>query len=134
MKKIIIICLISLVMMSTGCSCAKKEKPEVDQPAGNTNAGITQDQQVGDLQLKNTSLVMKNGESVLTTLVTNDTEQDIFVETFDIFAKDSNGNLLATSQGYVGGVVPALETREIITIFSIDLSKATSIEYQLNEK
>lgn len=138
MKKIIVALMIgSLLFISTGCGCSKKEeeKPiEENQPIGNTNEGVIQDQEVSDLKMTNTALSTKNGISQLTTTVTNETSKDIMVETFDIFIKDQDGNVMATLQGYVGGVVPAGQSREIVSSCTIDLSEAASVEYQLNEK
>lgn len=113
----------------------KKQKPEEpNKPIeGNTNEGVIQDQTVGNLKLTNTSLIVNNGQSQLTTTVTNDTDADIRVETFDIYVKDENGNLITTLLGYVGGIVRKHESRQIVSNCSIDLSNAFSIEYHVNE-
>lgn len=137
MKKIVIgICTIMLLLGVTGCGCSKEKKPEeiIDKPAeGNTNEGVIKDQIVGNLKLTNTSLIIENGQSQLTTTVTNDTDTDIRVETFDIYVKDENGNIITTLLGYVGGMVPKHSSRQVISNCIIDLSHATSIEYHVNE-
>lgn len=134
MKKIGIGFLVAILLFSaTGCGCSKKEekKPENSQVHGNTNEGVIKDQELGSLKFTNTALVMENGMSKLTTLVTNDSDEDVQVENFDIIVKDIDGNTLVVLQGYVGGVVPKRETREVITECSIDLSHATNIEYSI---
>lgn len=138
MKKIIIALMVSsLLFVATGCGCSKEPKEkepteEENQPIGNTNEGITKDQQVGDLTMTNTTLITQDSTSVFTTTVTNSTERDVVVDIVDIFIKDADGNEIATLHGYVGGVVPAQSSREIISNCTIDLSNAAFVEYQLN--
>lgn len=135
MKKIIIaLTLGSLLFVSTGCGCSKKEKEPVEenQPTGNTNEEVIKDQQVGDLLMTNTTLIMQDGGSMFTTLVTNSTERDVAVDVIDIIVRDVDGNEIVTLHGYVGGVVPAQSSREIISNCTIDLSDAVSVEYKLN--
>ncbi len=135
MKKIGIGFVIAILLLGvTGCGCSKKEekKPEDNQVHGNTNEGVIQDQELGSLKFTNTALVMENGRSKLTTLVTNDSDEDVQVENFNITVKDVDGNPIVVLQGYVGGVVPKRETREVVTECSIDLSHAASIEYSIH--
>lgn len=131
MKKIVIVLAVMLLMSVTGCG--KKQEEQNPTIEGNTNEGIIQDQTVGNLKFTNTALIVENGQSKLTTLVTNDTDEDIRVETFDIYVKDASGKTLTVLQGYVGGIVPKHEARQVISQCSIDLSHATNIEYQINE-
>ncbi len=139
MKKVITgLLIVTLVIgMTTGCGCSKKEEekdktPDTNNTHGNTNEGVIRDQEVEGLKLTNTALVMTDGVSQLTTLVTNDTDTDIPVEMFDIIAKDAAGNVMVTMQGYVGGLMPAHTSREIVSSCSIDLTNATEIEYKIN--
>lgn len=138
MKKLLIgIFVVSILVGTTGCGCSKKktEKPPVEEkgPHANTNEGVIKDQQVGNLKMTNTALVIDDGKSQLTTLVSNDTDEDIYVEMFDIHVKDSEGNLITTLKGFVGNVVPAHDSRNIISNCTIDLSHAATIEYSISE-
>lgn len=103
----------------------------VDEIGENRNQGVTEDKEVGELFFTNTSLVSTEDGATLKTLVTNSTSEDIEVRVFDIIIKDKDGNVLVTSQGYVGGVVPGKESREIVSNFDINLSRATDVEYKL---
>ena len=134
MKKILLTMVtVMLIIGMTGCGCSKKpsdnKKPDEDENEihGNINEGVIKDQEVGGLT--NNALVMENGSSQLTSIVTNPTDQDIVVDTFGIIVKDAEGNVITTLEGFVGGVVPAHESRNIVSSCTIDLSHATSIEY-----
>lgn len=102
---------------------------EVQKP--NDNPGVIEDQEQDGLKFTNTALITSKYNSTLTTLVTNTTDSDIEVRIFDISVKDADGNIIATLQGYVGGVVPAGESREIESSVDMDLSAASDIEYKL---
>lgn len=137
MKKIAIGFLATIFLVGmTGCGCSKtnETKPEENKTYGNTNEGVIKDQELGSLKFTNTALVIEDGMSKLTTLVTNNSDEDIQVETFDITVKDADGNTVVVLQGYVGGVVPKRETREVVTECSIDLSHATNIEYGIRNE
>lgn len=119
----------------TGCGKAKKDELDSGNSGShsNTNENVVKDQELGSLKFTNTSLVVKDGMSKLTVSVTNDTDEDIAVEMFDIYVKDADGNTIVTLQGYVGGVVPKHTTREVITDCTLDLSNAENIEYSMNQ-
>lgn len=119
----------------TGCGKAKKDELDSGNNGShsNINENVVKDQELGSLKFTNTSLVVKDGMSKLTVSVTNDTDEDIAVETFDIYVKDADGNTIVTLQGYVGGVVPKHTTREVITDCTLDLSNAENIEYSMNQ-
>lgn len=137
MKKIGIGFLVTIFLLGmTGCGCSKKEevKPEENTAHGNTNEGVIKDQELGALKFTNTALVIDDDKSKLTTLVINESDEDIQVENFDIIVKDIDGNTIVVLQGYVGGVVPKGELREVVTDCSIDLSHATNIEYSIRNE
>ncbi len=137
MKKIGIGFLITIFLLGmTGCGCSKKEevKSEDNTVHGNTNEGVIKDRELGVLKFTNTALVIDDDTSKLTTLVTNESDEDIQVENFDIIAKDIDGNTIVVLQGYVGDIVPKRETREVVTECSIDLSHATNIEYSIRNE
>lgn len=111
----------------------KKDTETQEETKANTNEGVIKDQTVGSLEMTNTSLTInKDGTSQLVTSVSNKTAETVAVETFDIYVKDKDGNLLVTLVGYVGGEVPAGETREIVSNVTMDLSAATDISYKMN--
>ena len=61
----------------------------------------------------------------------NPTSNDIEVKIFNIYVKDKNENEIIKLDGYVGGIIPAGESREVTSNIDMDLSKATSIEYDI---
>lgn len=102
---------------------------EVQKP--NDNPGVIEDKEQDGLKFTNTSLITSSTNSTLITVVSNTTNSDIEVRIFDIYVKDAEGNTIVTLQGYVGGVVPAGESREIESSVDMDLSAASDIEYKL---
>ena len=138
MKKIIITSLSLLLILgiSTGCGCKKKEKTKKEdkqEETYNTNEGVIEDKEVEGLKLTNTSLVSTENSATLVTSVSNPTNEDKEVRIFYIHVKDKNGDEIVTLQGYVGGVVPAGQTREITSNVDRNLSNAYKVEYELVE-
>ena len=138
MKKSIIISLSLLLILgiSTGCGCKKKEsekKEDKQKETYNTNEGVIEDKEVEGLKLTNTSLVSTENSATLVTSVSNPTNEDKEVRIFYIHVKDKNGDEIVTLQGYVGGVVPAGQTREITSNVDRNLSNAYKGEYELVE-
>lgn len=131
MKKtlLVMLSLLLVVGLATGCGCSKKEEKKEDKY--NTNEDVIKDQEVEELKLTNTSLKVDNNYSTLVTLVSNPTSEDKEVRVFNIYVKDKNGNEIVTLEGYVGDVVPAGESREITSNVDMDLSNAASIEYEI---
>ena len=136
MKKIIITSLSLLLILgiSTGCGCKKKEKTKKEdkqEETYNTNEGVIEDKEVEGLKLTNTSLVSTENSATLVTSVSNPTNEDKEVRIFYIHVKDKNGDEIVTLQGYVGGVVPAGQTREITSNVDRNLDNAYKVEYEL---
>lgn len=134
MKKITKLILMSLfaLTLTTGCGCDKKTtKKEEIKESVNTNKEVIEDKVVEDLKLTNTSLVSKGESDVLVTKVTNDTNEDKEVRIFNIYVKDKDDNIITTLQGYVGGVVPKGESREITSNVDRNLDNAYKVEYEL---
>ena len=129
MKKVTKLLLVLLfgIVLTTGCGCTKKE----EKKKVNTNEGVVEDKVVEELQLTNTSLVSTENSAVLVTRVTNPTKEDKEVRIFNITVKDKDGNTLTKLEGYVGGVVPAGQSREITSNVDINLDKAFNVEYEL---
>ena len=138
MKKALITSLSLLLILgiSTGCGCKKKDKTNKDdkqEETYNTNEGVIEDKEVEGLKLTNTSLVSTENSATLVTSVSNPTDEDKEVRIFYIHVKDKNGDEIVTLQGYVGGVVPAGQTREITSNVDRNLSNAYTVEYELVE-
>jgi hypothetical protein len=127
--------LLLTVSIATGCGCKKKEKTTEDtsKETYNTNEGVIKDQEVEGLKLTNTSLVSTENSATLVTSVSNPTNEDKEVRIFYIHVKDKNGDEIVTLQGYVGGVVPAGQTREITSNVDRNLDNAYKVEYELVE-
>ena len=132
MKKIFTISIAMLLVLRlvTGCGCNKKDENKKEE-SYNTNSGVVGDKVVEELNLTNTSLVSKGNYSTLVTLVTNPTSEDKEVRIFNIYVKDKEGKEIVTLQGYVGGVVPAGESREITSNVDMNLDHAHTIEYEI---
>ena len=128
--------LLLVVGVATGCGCKKKEKTKKEdkqEETYNTNEGVIEDKEVEGLKLTNTSLVSTENSATLVTSVSNPTNEDKEVRIFYIHVKDKNGDEIVTLQGYVGGVVPAGQTREITSNVDRNLSNAYKVEYELVE-
>ena len=138
MKKKLMLALVMLLSLGlvTGCGCGKKKsssdkKKTETKTEYNTNKGVIEDKEVSGLKLTNTSLKTSENYSTLVTSVSNPTDKDIYVRIFNIFVKDKDGNTIITLQGYVGGVVPAGQTRNITSNVDMDLSTAYKVDYEL---
>lgn len=137
-KKILGLCLVVVFAVAcvTGCGCQKKNDKKDDETKENynTNEGVIEDKEVGGLKLTNTSLVSEEYSSTLVTLVTNPTDKTITAGLFKIHVKDKDGNEITTLPGYVGGEVPAGESREITSNVDMNLDNAYKIEYEIVDK
>ena len=133
MKKILISMTVVLAttLLLTGCG-KKKEEPKNDVKS-NTEENVIKDQEVDGLKMTNTSLTITNGISTLVTEVSNNTGADYQLEEFTITIKDKDGNVLATLPGYVGETIENGSTKTIDSSIDIDLSNATSVEYEIKK-
>lgn len=136
-KKIGLVLLCTMIIsvpLITGCGCSKKDKKvETPKVTTNNNEQVIKDQEVGVFKLMNTSLVYKDGTSTLLTTVTNTSKETQYIKSFNILVKDSSGNVMITLLGYIGEEIPTGDIREITSSTNLDLSKAASIEYELNK-
>lgn len=114
------------ILLITGCGKKVEEQENI-----NTNGGVVQNKVVEGLELTNTSLVSEEHSAVLVTQVKNPTSEDKEVRIFNIYVKDKDGNIITTLQGYVGGVIPAGEIREITSNSDKNLDNAYDIEYEV---
>lgn len=97
----------------------------------NINEGVVGDKIIEGLKFTNSSLVTSEAGSNLITLVTNTTDNNVEVRIIDIIVKDKDGKVLVNMQGYVGGSIPAHDSREVYSSVDMDLSSATDIEYKI---
>lgn len=142
MKKIINISLLLLLSLAliVGCNKNNKQNDEVDNNTENDNKttvevnmneDVIKNQNIDGIEITNTSLVYEDGISYLKATVTNHTGTDYELSEYRISVKDSNGNVIVTIPGYIGNILKDGESKLINTMISEDLSKATSIEYEV---
>lgn len=137
LQKSLLYLLVALFAVSVTVGCEKKKENEPsDTPTkveANTNDDVVGDKTVGVFQLTNTSLIWKDGTTVLETTITNTSDSDANLKEFIIHVKDADNNEIAKLKGFVGSVVKAHETRTMNSYHYENLSKATSIEYEIVE-
>lgn len=109
----------------------EKDKTTEEKTDNNTNPGVIEDKEQDGLTFTNSSLTFNENSSTLTTVVKNTTSYDIEVRVFDIIITDESGNILVTLQGYVGGNIPAGESREIVSNVDMNLENAFDVEYKI---
>lgn len=142
MKKFLCLGLITISALTTFVGCGKKEEKnndnikDNDEPTveekNNTNEGVVGDKEMNGLKFTNSSLTTyTNNNSTLITTVTNTTEEDVYVRVFNINIKDKDGNLIVSLLGYVGGVIPAGQSRDIESKVDMNLDNAYNIEYEV---
>lgn len=134
---IVLVCVLSLTLLS-GCGCSKKEDAKgnnndtkTEGPKANTNQDVIKDQELGVFKFEKTSLIYENGNSKLQTKVTNTSNETQFLKEFLIHVKDAEGKEIVTLTGFIGSNLEAGESRTISSTYGDDLTKATSIEYEL---
>lgn len=142
MKNVLTIALIGIFLLNTGCGCTKKEtKEEVlekkdtfieDQVSNvNKNSEVIDDKEKNGFKFTNTSLIYENGMSTLVTEVTNEGSESKYLGTFNIYAKDKDGNTIVTLSGLVDDELAPGESKTITASISINISNAYSIEYDV---
>ena len=137
MKKVINISLMLLVCLTLVTGCGKNNnrdnnKDNKSDMKVNTNDEVIKDQNIDGLEITNTSLVYENGLSYFSATVTNNTGSDYELNEYRINVKDSEGNIIITIPGYVGSIIKNGESKNINSQVTEDLSKAASIEYEVN--
>lgn len=137
MKKTLItsITMLLVVGLITGCGCKKKTKEtkKEDKITVNTEKEVIKDREIDGIKLENTSLVVTNGISKITTKVTNSTDSDYKLDEYKITFKDAEGKEIVTIPGYVGDTIKSGETKTINSSVDIDLTNAKSAEYEVKK-
>ena len=99
----------------------------------NTNENVIKDAKLKGLDLTNISLTyLKGTGSTFSVSLTNNTDNIISVESFNITFKDDSGNTIAVIAAYVGGNIDPKQVNSIKVTAKEDLSKAYSVEYSEN--
>ena len=138
MKKIINVSLMLLVCLTLVTGCGKNNEKDNNKDSKtdievNTNDEVIKDQNIDGIEITNTSLVYENGLSYFSATVTNNTGSDYELNEYKINVKDNEGNIIVIIPGNVGSIIKNGESKNINSVVTEDLSKAASIEYQLNK-
>lgn len=129
MKKLfslISICLLSLLIV-TGCGCDNKEEQE--NPNENTPAVIA-DTKVKNLDVIDFITLYEKNISSIYYAVENNTEETINYSTISCEMYDEDNNLIYTLTSELGNLEPN-ESKDIKMNVSVDLSKLTSVKYNV---
>lgn len=135
MKKIsiLLVSVLVAVMVVSGCGKKTTTTETGNEVTSNTNSGVVEDKTVGVFKFTKTSLIYKDGQSILETTVSNTSDKDATLTQFLIHVKDANGTEIATMVGFVGDTVKANSSKVIDSNYPGDLTGATTIEYEVQE-
>lgn len=145
---LIVVSIISLVYnsMNNGDNSSDVDIDKVsefDDVIINTNEGVVDNKEEDGLKFTNISLTSKDGNTYLATQVMNTTGEDYYLDEFHIIIKDENGEYLVSYFdsdgnevnyliGYVGDVIKAGGSEEIITsIDQVIADTAYTVEYEI---
>lgn len=97
----------------------------------NNNPNVIKNQILDNLSITNVSITIdSNNESTFSADILKTDENENNIESIEIIFKDKNGNILTSLIGYIGTNMKKDDVIKISSHTSIDLSKATSIEYK----
>ena len=134
MKKILVISMIIVISMITGCGKKKEGQIKQEQEQGNVNVN-TKEEVIGDKQVEvfkfeKTSLTYDNKVTRLQTRVTNTSEEEQTLIQFRVhFIKDEKE--IINLPGYVGKTLKPKETKILTTTYGGDITDITRIEYEI---
>lgn len=101
----------------------------------NNNSGVIKDQVFENLNITNVSITIDDENvSTFSADVTNNSDDENNIDTIEIILKDKDGNILTSLIGYIGVGLKKGDVTKISAQTSIDLSKATSVEYKKVDK
>lgn len=126
MKKILII--IVSVLLITGCT----NNETSNNSKVNTNENITKEQVIGNVNINNISLTYKEGTSNFKMTITNIADQNININNFKVTFKSKSGSIITVLNGFSLDNIEPNTSLEIVLDSDIDLSKAYSVEYEIN--
>ena len=96
----------------------------------NNNSNVISDLKYKNLRITDVSITIdKENRSTYTATITN-TEDTNSIERLNIIFKDENNNEIVTLTGFIGLDLKKGEQTIISSFTDLDLSKATSVEYQ----
>ena len=126
MKKILII--IVSVLLFTGCT----NNETSNNSKVNTNENIIKEQVIGNVNINNISLTYKEGTSNFKMTITNIADQNININNFKVTFKSKSGSIITVLNGFSLDNIEPNTSLEIVLDSDIDLSKAYSVEYEIN--
>lgn len=129
MKKLIVLGILEIILL-TGCS-SKIEDKVVNQKS--IDNGINQEQVLDEFIFKENSITYEDGISTIRTLVTNNSDEDKYIELFKIILKDNTGKVVKETIGYIGDTINAKSSKVITTKINLDLSSISMIEYSYSK-
>lgn len=143
MKKIIILCFILSLALTTGCGCERnnqkekgKKNPTTEEKEVNKKnesqdrSGNLPNKEVKGVTFTNTSISFVDNVSTLVSTVKNTNKEEITLDVFDIVIKDKEGHELIILPGFVSEKLTAGEEKTLTAVANMDLSKAYDIEYK----
>ena len=133
LKKVLIV-LITGIIFITGCGCEKQDKTQEEQSDKYiANENILEDTKVGDIEIYNVDMELSDEGSVFEIYLKNTSNETIEIKKINIYFKDKNGNLLLNGPRQVEYYSPIEpdESQILTVMFDINLSNATSVEYEL---
>ena len=137
MKKIIKIFSILLIVLTiTGCDSKKKdtEKKNENVKIEMKDKEVVKEQIVKGLKISDVNMQVIDGMTNFSAKVTNTNKEEMKVETIKIIVKDADKKEMARLTGYVGATLQPNEAKDIINTTDVDLSKAKSISYEIEQE
>lgn len=128
MKKTIIFGFVFFLVF-TGCG-NKKNADNTDNMINN-NENVIADKVIGEISFTNTSLVYDSstGLSTLTTTITNNSENDIEINSFNIYLRNEDGTTYKELKGFVGKNLKPMENILTTSSTTGDMTNIYSVEY-----
>ena len=122
MKKILMIniTLLLVIGLSTGCGSKKTNDTKEDK---------IEEKQLGVIDISNVSIEIKNGKTVITTLLENNSKYDSELKQYNILLKDENGKVVNKIQKTYGNTIKSGDNI-IVTDEVVVASKIVSVEYE----
>ena len=128
----IIISMLLVVGLVTGCGCKKKEKSEEEKIKTNEKEEFKKDQNINGIEISNINLTYENNMSTFTATVTNKTKVVKRVGIIDIIIKDKENKEVVTLKGMIDRNLNVNESASINASTNIDLTSYEKIEFKVN--
>ena len=127
----IIISMLLVVGLVTGCGCKKKEKEE-EKIKTNEKEEFKKAQNINGIEISNINLTYENNMSTFTATVTNKTKVVKRVGIIDIIIKDKENKEVVTLKGMIDRNLNVNESASINASTNIDLTSYEKIEFKVN--